>query len=382
MKMKKETVFVNGRIVTPEEVFTGTLRVADGFIQSIEPGGSRPSPAVDLEGDYLLPGLIELHTDALERHSMPRPGVRWPETAAVLSHDASIMAAGITTVFDALALGDAKENSERILELDSMAGSVKAARAHGLLRVDHFLHLRCEVCYPDVVSLFQSFDTEPLVKMVSLMDHTPGQRQFTKIEKFLQYYQGKYNLSDGEAEELIRRRKENQKKFSRAHRETIVGLCRERGLPLASHDDTTLQHIEEAASEGVVITEFPTTLEAARAARESGLVILMGAPNMVIGRSHSGNVSAMELARSGLLDILSSDYVPSSLLHGAFLLHQELGWELQDAVKLITLNPARVAGLDDRGVLEEGKRADLVQVRKHRGMPVIRGVWREGRQIL
>ncbi len=380
--MKKETVFVNGRIVTPEEVFTGTLRVADGFIQSIEPGGSRPSPAVDLEGDYLLPGLIELHTDALERHFMPRPGVRWPETAAVLSHDASIMAAGITTVFDALALGDAKENSERILELDSMAGSVKAARAHGLLRVDHFLHLRCEVCYPDVVSLFQSFDTEPLVKMVSLMDHTPGQRQFTKIEKFLQYYQGKYNLSDGEAEELIRRRKENQKKFSRAHRETIVGLCRERGLPLASHDDTTLQHIEEAASEGVVITEFPTTLEAARAARESGLVILMGAPNMVIGRSHSGNVSAMELARSGLLDILSSDYVPSSLLHGAFLLHQELGWELQDAVKLITLNPARVAGLDDRGVLEEGKRADLVQVRKHRGMPVIRGVWREGRQIL
>jgi alpha-D-ribose 1-methylphosphonate 5-triphosphate diphosphatase len=380
--MKKETVFTNGRIVTPEEVFTGTLRVTDGFIQNVDQGVSRAPSAVDLEGGYLLPGLVELHTDALERHFMPRPGVRWPETAAVLSHDAAIMAAGITTVFDALALGDAKENSERILELDSMAGSVKAARAHGLLRVDHFLHLRCEVCYPDVVSLFQSFDTEPLVKMVSLMDHTPGQRQFTKIEKFLQYYQGKYNLSDGEAEELIHRRKENQKKYSRAHREAIVGLCRKRGLPLASHDDTTLQHIEEAASEGVVITEFPTTLEAARAARESGLVILMGAPNMVIGRSHSGNVSAMELASSGLLDILSSDYVPSSLLHGAFLLHQEMGWELHDAVNLITLNPARVAGLLDRGVLEEGKRADLVQVRKHRGMPVIRGVWREGEKIL
>jgi alpha-D-ribose 1-methylphosphonate 5-triphosphate diphosphatase len=292
------------------------------------------------------------------------------------------MAAGITTVFDALALGDTKENSERILELDSMAGSVKTARAYGLLRVDHFLHLRCEVCYPDVVSLFRSFDCEPLVKLVSLMDHTPGQRQFTRLEKFLQYYQGKYSLSDGEAEELIRRRKENQKRYSRAHREAIVGLCRKRGLPLASHDDTTLLHIEEAASEGVVITEFPTTLEAARAARESGLVILMGAPNMVIGRSHSGNVSAMELARSGLLDILSSDYVPSSLLHGAFLLHQELDWEMHDAVRLITLNPARVAGLEDRGALEEGKRADLIQVRNHRGMPVIRGVWREGEKIL
>lgn len=380
--MKKKTVFTNGKIVTPGEVFSGTLRVAEGVIQEVDPGVSRLSSAVDLEGDYLLPGLIELHTDALERHFVPRPGVRWPETAAVLSHDAAIMAAGITTVFDALALGDTQENSERILELDTMAGSVKTARAHGLLRVDHFLHLRCEVCYPEVVSLFRSFDGEPLVKLVSLMDHTPGQRQFTRLEKFLQYYQGKFSLSDGEAEELIRRRKENQKKYSREHRETIVGLCRNRGLPLASHDDTTLQHVQEAASEGVVISEFPTTLEAARAAREAGLVILMGAPNMVIGRSHSGNVSALELARSGLLDILSSDYVPSSLLHGAFLLHHKMGWGLPEAMKLITLNPARVAGLEDRGELGEGKRADLIQVRDHGGMPIIRGVWRVGRQIL
>jgi alpha-D-ribose 1-methylphosphonate 5-triphosphate diphosphatase len=379
--MKKEILFTNGKIVTPEEVFPGTLRALDGFIRDIDPGKSVLPRAVDLEGDYLIAGLIELHTDALERHFVPRPGVRWPETAAVLSHDAAILAAGITTVFDALALGDTKENSERILELDSMAGSVRAARARGLLRVDHFLHLRCEVCYPDVVSLFRSFEGDPLVKMVSLMDHTPGQRQFTRLEKFLQYYQGKFSLSDGEAEELIRRRKENQKKYSRAHRETIVGLCRERGLPLASHDDTTLQHVEEAASEGVVISEFPTTLEAARAAREAGLVILMGAPNMVLGRSHSGNVSALELARAGLLDILSSDYVPGSLLHGAFLLHTTIGWGLPGAMNLITRNPARVAGLEDRGELAFGKRADLVQVREHEGIPVIRGVWRNGEKI-
>jgi alpha-D-ribose 1-methylphosphonate 5-triphosphate diphosphatase len=380
--MNKETVFKNGKIVTPEEVFIGTLRVAGGFIQSVEPGMSRAPAALDLEGDYLLPGLIELHTDALERHFVPRPGVRWPETAAVLSHDAAIMAAGITTVFDALALGDTKENSDRILELDSMARSVKAARTYGLLRVDHFLHLRCEVCYPDVVSLFLSFDGDPLVKLVSLMDHTPGQRQFTRLEKFLQYYQGKFSLSDGEAEELIRRRKENQKKYSRTHRETIVALCRQRGLPLASHGDTTPEHVQEAASEGVVISEFPTTLEAARAVREWGMVILMGAPNMVIGRSHSGNVSALELARPRLLDILSSDYVPSSLLHGAFLLHHKLDWPLPEAVKLITLNPARVAALEDRGALEAGRRADLIQVREHDGMPVIRGVWRMGERIL
>jgi alpha-D-ribose 1-methylphosphonate 5-triphosphate diphosphatase len=380
--MKKEAVFTNGRIVTPEEVFIGTLRAAEGFIQDIDVGISRVSQAVDLEGDFLLPGLIELHTDALERHFVPRPGVRWPETAAVLSHDAAIMAAGITTVFDALALGDTKDNSERILELDTMAGSVKEARAHGLTRVDHFLHLRCEVCYPDVVFLFQSFEEEPLVKLVSLMDHTPGQRQFTKLEKFLQYYRGKYSLSEDEAEVLIRQRMENQIKYSRAHREKIVELCRQRGLPLASHDDYTVEHIQEAASEGVVITEFPTTLEAAQAARKAGLVILMGAPNMVMGRSHSGNVSALELAREGLLDILSSDYVPSSALHGAFLLHRELGWGLPQAVNLITLNPARVARLEDRGALKAGRQADLVRVREHDRTPIIRGVWREGRQIL
>jgi len=380
--MRRESVFSNGRIVTPENVFDGTLRVCDGIIQEIARGRSFVSPAVDLEGDYLLPGLVELHTDALERHFVPRPGVRWPETAAVLSHDAAIMAAGITTVFDALALGDTKDNSERILELDSMARSVKAARAHGLMRVEHFLHLRCEVCYPDVVNLFQSFEGEPLVKLVSLMDHTPGQRQFTSLEKFLQYYRGKYSLSEGEAELLIRQRKENQVKYSRAHRERIVELCRKRGLPLASHDDYTVEHIHEAASEGVVITEFPTTLQAARAAREAGLVILMGAPNMVMGQSHSGNVSALELARSDLLDIFSSDYVPSSLLHGAFQLHRELGWSLPRAVNLVSLNPARVARLEDRGALEEGRQADLIRVREHDGTPIIQGVWRNGRQIL
>ncbi|HWT80808.1 MAG TPA: alpha-D-ribose 1-methylphosphonate 5-triphosphate diphosphatase, partial [Candidatus Methylomirabilis sp.] len=231
--MKKECVFINGKIVTRDQVVAGSLKVADGFIRGVNGGASRTKRSVDLEGDYLFPGLIELHTDTLERHFVPRPGVRWPETAAVLSHDAAILAAGITTVFDALALGDTAENSERVRELDAMAGSVKMARAHGLLKVDHFLHLRCELSYPDVVSLFRSFDGEPLVKLVSVMDHTPGQRQFTKMEKFLQYYQGKFNLSDSEAEDLIRRRKENQKRYSRPHRETIVSLCRERGLPMA-----------------------------------------------------------------------------------------------------------------------------------------------------
>ena len=180
--MKKEMIFTNGKIVTREEVFTGTLRVADGSIQAVDKGVSRIPSAVDLEGDYLFPGLVELHTDSLEKHFVPRPGVRWPEIAAVISHDAAVAAAGITTVFDAVALGQTKDNSDRTRELGVMVRSVKTARMQGLLRSDHLLHLRCEVCYPDVVSLFICFNDDPLVKLVFLMDHTPGQRQFTDME--------------------------------------------------------------------------------------------------------------------------------------------------------------------------------------------------------
>lgn len=213
------------------------------------------------------------------------------------------------------------------------------------------------------------------------MDHTPGQRQFIQMEKFFQYYKGKYTLNDAEMEDLVRSRKECQKKYSQAYRGEILGICRQRGLPVASHDDTTPEHVEEAAAAGIVISEFPTTLRAARAAREAGLVILMGAPNMVLGGSHSGNVSALELARVGLLDVLSSDYVPNSLLHGAFLLHQQLEWSLPEALAVVSANPARVARLDDRGEIEEGKRADLIRVKDYERTPIIRGIWRAGQRV-
>jgi alpha-D-ribose 1-methylphosphonate 5-triphosphate diphosphatase len=379
--MKEEKVFTNGKVVTRKEVFSGTVQVVEGIIQAVDSAMSRLPSCVDLEGDYLLPGLIELHTDSLERHFVPRPGVRWPEIAAVISHDAAVAAAGITTVLDAVALGDTKDNSDRTRELDAMVRSVRTARMQGLLRSEHFLHLRCEVCYPDVLSLFTCFNDDPLVKLVSLMDHTPGQRQFTRMEKFLQYYKGKYTLNDAEMEDLVRSRKECQKKYSHTYREQILEICRQRGLPTASHDDTTPEHVGEAAAAGIILSEFPTTLQAARAAREAGLGILVGAPNLVLGRSHSDNVSALELARVGLLDILSSDYVPGSLLHGTFLLHHELGWSIPEALGVVSVNPARVARLEDRGCIEEGKRADLIQVKDYDRIPIIRGIWRAGRRV-
>jgi alpha-D-ribose 1-methylphosphonate 5-triphosphate diphosphatase len=180
--MSKEFVLTNARIVTPDELFHGTVRVTDGIITGIDEEKSTGVPSLDLEGDYLLPGLIELHTDNLEKHFVPRLGVRWPSMAAMLSHDASIIAAGITTVFDAVAVGDTVEKCTRLRDLQEMVDAIQAAQEKKMLRADHFLHLRCEIGYPQVLDLFESFVHDPLVRFASLMDHTPGQRQFTRIE--------------------------------------------------------------------------------------------------------------------------------------------------------------------------------------------------------
>jgi len=379
--MKGEMVLTNAQIITRNELFRGTLRVMDGIITGIDRGKSMGLPSVDLEGDYLLPGLVELHTDNLEKHFVPRPGVRWPSMAAMLSHDASIVAAGITTVFDALAIGDSLENGTRLRDLQEMVETIEAAQEKGILRANHLLHLRCEIGYPQVLDLFESFVNDPLVKFTSLMDHTPGQRQFTRIEKLYQYYQGKYGLTEAEMEKLVQQRLENQVKYAQKHRVAILEVCRRLGLPVASHDDTTADHVIEAASEGIVVSEFPTTIEAAQTARRLGMNILAGGPNLVLGGSHSGNVSALELARLHLVDVFSSDYVPGSLIQGVFLIHQQLEMPLPEAVAKITINPAQIASLADRGAIQLGKRADLIRVKLDRSIPVIWNVWRSGQIV-
>lgn len=379
--MTKELIFTNATIVTPKEVLHGTLHEKDGLIAGIDSTGSLLRNRIDLEGDYLLPGLIELHTDHLENHVAPRPGVRWPSLAAILSHDAAIVSAGITTVFDALAIGDLVETSSRLRDLQDMVQAVEIVQGKGLLRAEHLMHLRCEVGYPHTLEIFEGLFQNSLVKLVSLMDHTPGQRQFTSLKKMSLYYQGKYGLTDEEMNHLILTRQDYQKKFASCHRREILKRCKEHRLPVASHDDTTSDHVAEAASEGIVLSEFPTTLEAANAARLFGLRILLGAPNLILGSSHSGNVSARELGKRGLLDILSSDYIPSSLLHGAFLLHQELGFSLPDAIATVTLHPSQIAHLPDRGSLDVGKQADLIRVKWDPPLPIIKSVWRKGHLI-
>jgi alpha-D-ribose 1-methylphosphonate 5-triphosphate diphosphatase len=380
--MLNEQILTNAQVVTADRVFLGTVVLSDGLISAVEEGRSQLPQAVDLQGDYLLPGLVELHTDNLEKHLSPRPGVDWPSASAVLSHDAQIVAAGITTVFDALSIGDVNPKGKRMQQLPSMLEAIAKAQAAGQTRAEHLLHLRCEVSHPDTLSVFRNLVEQPLVQLVSVMDHAPGQRQFALESKYREYYMGKYHLSAAEMDGFIVEQVGNSREYSDRYRRAIVEICLERGLSVASHDDATLAHVEESAGYGMSIAEFPTTLEAAEACRRLGMNVLMGAPNVVRGGSHSGNVAAAGLAQQGLLDILSSDYYPASLLQAAFVLAAEDGHcDLPQAMNMVSRAPARSAGLEDRGEIRVGLRADLLQARTQGSLPVIQQVWRQAKRV-
>ncbi|MFY1668274.1 alpha-D-ribose 1-methylphosphonate 5-triphosphate diphosphatase [Pseudomonas sp. Pseu.R1] len=388
--MLNEQILTNARIVTADEVFTGTVVLRDGLISDVQPGISHVPQAQSLDGDFLLPGLVELHTDNLEKHLSPRPGVDWPSASAVMSHDAQIIAAGITTVFDALSIGDVNPKGKRMQQLPGMVEAIAKANAADMTRAEHRLHLRCEVCHPDTLSVFRDLVEQPLVQLVSTMDHSPGQRQFALESKYREYYMGKYHLSSEQMDAFIVEQVANSKIYSDRYRKAIVDMCLNRGLSVASHDDATVEHVEESAGYGMTIAEFPTTLEAAQACRRLDMSVLMGAPNIVRGGSHSGNIAAATLAKEGLLDILSSDYYPASLLQAAFTLGKQLDEQpdqqtpsvgLAKAMTTVSLAPARSAGLHDRGEIRVGLRGDLIHARAVDNLPVIRQVWREAKRV-
>lgn len=378
--MSRETTLRNARIVLEDEIVTGSVMLRDGLIAAIDPGNS--AVGEDMEGDYLVPGLVELHTDHLESHYAPRPGVLWDSIAALQAHDAQVAGSGITTVFDCLRLGSDEDGGFKKGEMRVIADALETAAAEDRLRASHLIHLRCEVSAGDVLEHFEDFRQDPQVKLASLMDHAPGQRQFQTLEQYTLYYRKKRGLSDAEFERFVARRLEDSTRYSAMHRKAIVEACGKRGIALASHDDATVEHVEESKGFGVRLAEFPTSIEAARASHQAGMSVLMGAPNVIRGKSHSGNISARALADERLLDVLSSDYVPFSLIHAPFVLaDDENGMTLPEAMRLVTVAPARAVGLDDRGCIDAGLRADLVRVRRDRGVPVVRSVWREGRRV-
>ncbi|WP_415393921.1 alpha-D-ribose 1-methylphosphonate 5-triphosphate diphosphatase [Paracoccus sp. SJTW-4] len=377
-----ETILANATLVLPTEVLRGQIRLQGGIVADIAAGAQLPAGAIDCGGDLVLPGLIELHTDNLERHLQPRPRAYWPHQAAIIAHDAELAAMGITTVFDALRVGSIVSDPEANYGeyARELASEIMGLRAQGALRISHFLHLRAEICSETLVDEMARFGPEDRVGIVSLMDHTPGERQFRDLSKLRDYYTGRFAMTDAMFETHVAQMTALRDRLGERHERTAVAEARRYGATLASHDDTTAAQVAVSAAHGVHFAEFPTTEEAARACRDHGILVMMGAPNLVRGGSHSGNVAAAALADDGLLDILSSDYVPSSLLTGALMLGDQWG-DLARGVATVTQAPARATGLADRGRLQVGARADVIRVARIGAAAAVRGTWVQGRRV-
>ncbi|AWX93712.1 alpha-D-ribose 1-methylphosphonate 5-triphosphate diphosphatase [Paracoccus mutanolyticus] len=339
------TILANARLILADTVLRGAVSLSDGTIAEILPGDRVPPGALDMGGDYLAPGLVELHTDNLERHIRPRPGVDWPHAAAMPGMTRNWPAATSKTVFTRRVGSIWNDGPDQDYQkyARELAHELIALRERKALRISHLLHLRAEVCSETLIAELDEFGPQDRVGIISLMDHTPGQRQFRDISKLAQYVQGKYKLDDAGFADHVARLRALRDRYGDAHEAAAVAVAHRLGAVLASHDDTTADQVAVSARHGARLAEFPTTPEAAAACHAHGIMVMMGAPNLIRGGSHSGNVSAADLARAGHLDILSSDYVPSGLLAGALILAR-LWDDLPRAMATVTANP-RHAGL-------------------------------------
>ena len=378
----RETILANARLVLPSEVLRGTLVLRDGKIAAMDAGLTVPAGAVDCGGDLVMPGLIELHTDNLERHIEPRPKVDWPHASAIIAHDAELASVGITTVFDALRVGSvvSKRKGNYGEYARALADEILGLRAQGALRISHFLHLRAEICSETLGAEMAKFGPEDRVGIVSLMDHTPGQRQYRDTSQLRNYVIGKHGYTEAEFDDHIASQQALAARVGAEHERIGVAEARRYGAVLASHDDTTSEQVAVSKAHGAGFAEFPTTHEAAAACRAAGIQVMMGAPNLVRGGSHAGNVAAADLARAGLLDIVSSDYVPSALLAAGLMLG-DLWGDLARGIATVTAHPGKAAGLGDRGHLDIGARADVIRVQRLGSAAVVRGTWVQGLRV-
>lgn len=377
--MSDETILTNAHLVLPDAVVLGSLVLRGADILEVQPGRSGLATAHDMDGDYLIPGVVDLHTDNLERQVQPRAMARWPSRSAMVAHDAQCAAAGVTTVFDALCLGDLGFDKDRIRTFQDGVADVDALAESDLLKAEHFLHLRCEVPAPDMLALFDPVSDHPRVRMVSLMDHSPGVGQYANLDRYRDLRR-RGGLDDAYIERRIGELQAQRARLRDPNRRALLARLAAQNIALASHDDRTPEEIAENAADGIRISEFPVTMEAALAAKAAGMQVIAGAPNIVRGGSHSGNVAVADLVAAQAVNAFASDYVPASMVEAAFQCART-GISLPDAIALIAERPARMVGLDDRGRIAPGQRADLVRVRLHGTLPVVRQVWRAGERV-
>lgn len=378
-----QTVLTNARIVLADAVLHGSIVIDDDTITRTDDGRANGG-AIDMEGDVIIPGIIDMHTDNLERHYFPRPYIDWNPVSATIAHDGVCVSGGITTVFDSLSLGVGAASGEaRDLEnLRRLVDGIEAADETGALRAQHFLHWRCELPGPSLQAQLDEFLPRRHTRLASMMDHTPGQRQYKNLDIFLDRVWRREGMSEADIDARMAKRRADQVEHVGINRPYLAQRAHAQGIALATHDDETVEHIADGHAVGARIAEFPVTIEAAEEARRRGMVTIMGGPNLIRGGSYSGNVSAAELEEVGLLDGFASDYVPRSLIECAFRLAEpDHGRSLPASVASVTRVVAEAIGLTDRGEIAPGKRADLVRVSRHGGLPVVRSVWVAGQRV-
>lgn len=365
----------HARLVLPDGIVEdGALTLEDGRIAALDATGA--GPVVDLGGDWLVPGLVDLHCDALEKEIEPRPGVHFPLPFAIANADKRNAAAGITTVYHALSFAHDELGVRNVDMAAEAARAVHDFRPRAL--VDNRVHARYEITDAAGFTVLRALIAGGDLELVSFMDHSPGQGQFKTLEAYRDYVVRTYHRTPEDAERMARAKmalRDDGWERMRA----LAELARDRGVRMASHDDDSAQRVAAMAALGVKVSEFPVNLEAARAARGLGLATAFGAPNVLRGGSQSGNMRALDAIAQGVADCLCADYAPASMLAAAFRLPAIAGIPLPRALHFVSRAAALATGLDDRGEIAPGLRADLVAVREVGGFPQVTHAWSAGR---
>ena len=369
----------HARVIMPDRVLENSaVLIDDGRIVAIEPDGARADRVVDLQGQTLMPGLIDLHCDAIEKEAEPRSRVLFPFDFAVAQVDRRNAAAGITTPFHALSFANNEWGVRNNQTAAQVVRAVHAFRPHSL--VDNRVHCRYEVTDPTSVDVLRALMDEGAVDLLSVMDHSPGQGQFKTLESYLQYMMGNHAMSREQAEEAAHA-KTRAKDGAVARVQALLAHAHALGIATASHDDDSVQRIATMRNLGVSMSEFPITLDTARAAVSCGLPTILGAPNVLRGQSQSGSMRAIDAIRAGVASCLCSDYQPSTLIAAAFAVAAQTDLSWPQAIALVTANPADACGLADRGRIAVGQRADLVAVAQVGALPLISHTWSAGRLV-
>lgn len=351
-----ETILRSKNVLINEEFVPADVVIKGEFIERIDEYGKN-EVAVDLGDKKIAPGIVDLHSDAIEKEIEPRPNATFPVELAVAELDKKLSMAGVTTMFHAIGF---EENPKKKRSIDLAISQIeeinKANDKH--LGVDNYVHARFELSCDEAVEPIKEVISKGMVKLVSLMDHSPGQGQFKSLESFKSYYGSYYDLNEEELQKVIdKKTNKNEDKIN-----DLIAYTKEHNLTLLSHDDDCIEKLDGLLNLGVQISEFPLDLEVAKYAVSKGIATGMGAPNIVRGGSQSGNIAAIDLVKEGVCKYLCSDYHPTSMLQAVYKMKEDANLDIAKGFSMVTSTPARYANLEDRGEIKEGKRADIIVV--------------------